>query len=537
MSTRFTAPRPKGNGKVDDGEDPPSWVTEATVIRGNVVKVVSGLRHQAADQGIAALMEAAVEFYQRDKTLVRASVAKAKSADGRVVDVPSIVQVSLPMLARALGKSAQWEKMNSDGDRIRIDPPKDVVEQIAAMAGEWPFPPIAGVIGTPTMRPDGTLLLKSGYDPATGLVLLSPPPMPEIPDEPTKRDALEALSVLNSLLSEFPFADDASRSTAISMILTAVLRGALIPAVPMHMVAAPQAGSGKSYLQDIVSVMATGERCAVITVSGDPAENEKRLQGSALAGYPIIALDNCNGILSGDFLAQVTERPLLQLRPLGGSGIVRVTNVFTVFANGNNISVAADLVRRTVICTLDANMENPETRTFTRDPIAEVLADRGKYVAACLTIARAYHCAGRPGRLPRLASFEAWSDLIRSSIVWLGWEDPSSGAESIRAEDPNRSARAGIFEAWSNALQIGVGYLVPEIIKAAEEWDEHSQSYRHSDLRSALLEVAKGKTGEKVDGKRLGWWLHSSAKVISGQFKLLVDRSNPAKPRWSLHEV
>ena len=45
------------------------------------------------------------------------------------------------------------------------------------MIGEWPFPPLRGVIATQTMRHDGTLLTKPGYDPATGPVLFIGPPI------------------------------------------------------------------------------------------------------------------------------------------------------------------------------------------------------------------------------------------------------------------------------------------------------------------------------------------------------------------------
>ena len=129
------------------------------------------------------------------------------------------------------------------------------------MIGEWPFPPLRGVIATPTMRHDGTLLTKPGYDPATGLVLFNPPPMPEIPDQPTKQDALDALAKLNDLLTGFEFADDGnvSRSAAISMLMTPVLRG-MMAVAPMHVITKPEAGTGGSYLQDLTSAIATGER-------------------------------------------------------------------------------------------------------------------------------------------------------------------------------------------------------------------------------------------------------------------------------------
>ncbi len=214
--------------------------------------------------------------------------------------------------------------MTAQGDIIRVDPPRDVIEQISVMSDEWPFPPLHGVITTPTMRTDGSLLLSAGYDGATGLVLFDPPSMPAIPDRPSKRDALDALTLLNSLLVEFPFANDVSWSVAMSMLMTPVLRAAMLVA-PIHVVTAPEAGTGKSYLQDIAAAIASGERCPVMSVSDQPEETEKRLVGAALAQRPIIALDNCNRRLMGDFLCQAAERPVLQMRPL----VLRFTNPVT----------------------------------------------------------------------------------------------------------------------------------------------------------------------------------------------------------------
>jgi hypothetical protein len=187
-------------------------------------------------------------------------------------------------------------------------------------------------------------MLKPGYDPATGLVLFDPPPMPLISEQPSKWDALDALTLLNGLLSEFPFANDVSRSAAISMLMTPVLRAGM-PVAPIHIVRAPEAGTGKSYLQDIAAAIASGDRCPVMSVSDNPEETEKRLVGAALAQHLIIALDNCNRLLMGDFLCQAAERPVLQLRPLGTSQLMRIPNSFCIFANGNNLAVGADAVR------------------------------------------------------------------------------------------------------------------------------------------------------------------------------------------------
>lgn len=503
------------------------------------ILVISGMRHVAANKALEIMHAAGVPFYQRDRGLVRVVNIKAKSSDGAVVEVPGILPVGVPMMGRAMGQSARWLKFVSRKksiDTVRIDPPKDVIEQVLAMAGEWPFPPIAGVISTQTMRPDGTILDCEGYDAATGLALTGAPKLPPIPANPSRADADRAIEVLQRLLAEFPFVDDISRSVALSMILTVVLRGALLPAVPMHAVTAPQPGTGKSYLLDVASAIANGERCAVTAMAPDIAETEKRLIAAALSGQQIIAIDNVSEMMAGDFLNQATERPLLKIRPLGTSIDIRLPNTFTVFANGNNLSAPADLVRRTVVCTLDANLEAPENRVFAGNPVADVMADRGLYVAAALTIGRAYACAGYPGQLPRLASFERWSDLVRSALVWLGMPDPCASMTLARGEDPIRAARAAVFEAWDREISPTRGVprkmAVPELVNEADLLDDHG--FVHPAFRDAVLAVASEKSGREVSSKRLGRWLSANKNNVVAGVKLVVDMSDARRPRWSL---
>ena len=314
--------------------------------------------------------------------------------------------------------------------------------------------------------------------------------------------------------------------------MTPVLRGAMLTA-PMHLANAPQPGTGKSYLADIASAIATGERCAVVAFSPDPKETEKRLNGSASAGHPIIGLDNASGIVTSDLLCQIVERPLLQLRALGTSKMVRAANTFTVLANGNNAEVAADMVRRTIECRLDANLEAPELRKFRDNPLARVLADRGAYVAAVLVIARAYLCAGLPGRLPPLASFEAWSDLCRLPLVWLGRGDPVASQAELRSADPERQVRAVVFEAWATELDIGVPHLTSDVIARCNDQYLSGGKHLRPGLRNALLDIAQGRTGD-IDPRRLGKWLAKAENSIAAGFKLASDRGDPLRPRWMI---
>ena len=109
-------------------------------------------------------------------------------------------------------------------------------------------------------RADGSLLTTEGYDPATQLWFKSSGDvtLPPIPDKPSKEDAQEALALLRELVVEFPFDNDVARAAALAGIMTPVLRGTLSGAVPLFAIIATEPRSGKTYLVELIAVIATG---------------------------------------------------------------------------------------------------------------------------------------------------------------------------------------------------------------------------------------------------------------------------------------
>jgi putative DNA primase/helicase len=97
-------------------------------------------------------------------------------------------------------------------------------------------------------------------------------------------------------------------------------------------------------------------------------------------------------------------------------------------------------------------MERPELRQFRGNPVAAILSDRGRYVAACLTIVRAYLEAGCPNPYPTLASFDDWSRLVRSALVWLGCTDPCDTMEKSMTDDPTVATKRAIVAAWVSTI-------------------------------------------------------------------------------------
>ena len=319
------------------------------------------------------LVGAKVPFYQRGGELVRPIIRIVKAAHGRLTKTAQLKTISATFMRDTMCRHALWERFDKrTEDWVPAAAPMNVAQTLLDRDGVWRFPEIVGVIATPTMRPDGSLFIKQGYDPATRLLLIEPPPMPEIPDEPTRDDALEALALLEELISESPFDDEPSRSVALSGLITPVVRGAF-PVAPMHVSSAPVAGSGKSFLWDLVAAISTGQQRIPVIAAGNAEETEKRLVGVMLNAQPLISIDNVNGELKGDFLCQAIEQHVLDIRPLGRSEIVRIeTGGVTIFATGNNITIVGDLCRRTITSRLDSKLEHPQLRQFKNNPIRKI---------------------------------------------------------------------------------------------------------------------------------------------------------------------
>jgi len=245
-----------------------------------------------------------------------------------------------------------------------------------------------------------------------------------------------------------------------------------------------------------------------------------------------MSLDNVNGELGGDALCQMTERPLVRVRILGQSAVPELECRAMIFATGNNLVLVGDMTRRTVLCTLDAGVERPELREFDFDPIDRVLADRGAYVAAVLTIIRAYRAAGAPKVCSPIGSYGMWSDTVRAPLIWIGEADPVESMETARAEDPELSAIRELFSHWRENLAMVSGYTAVEIIQAACAQDLTIGAFETPEFRDALLR--KAGTGKLVRSKKLGRWLSGiSGRVIDGHRLEVVFNSSHGN-RFSL---
>ena len=488
-----------------------------------IIRRDAGQLSRTATEAEQHLIAARVPFFQRAGRLVRPITDRVSASNERTTKTAALRGVTVGYMRDQMGQHMEWQRYRRrEQDWVTIDAPKDVAEIIIERAGDWNFPPLQGVLTTPTLRPDGTILSQGGYDAQTQMLLIDALSLPPIPENPSRSDGLKALGVLDELLDEFPFVDEPSRSVALSAIITPVVRLAFSNA-PVHVASAPTPATGKSFLMDVASAVAVGQPCHVIAAGRDETETEKRLVACVLAGYPLFSIDNVNGELGGDFLCQLAERPLVSPRILGRSEQPLIPNWMTVFATGNNIRLKGDFVRRAVTCRLDAKAERPELRQFKSNPVEKILANRPHYVGAVLTVVRSYFAAGQPEKPPPFGSYTGWSESVRGALLWLGRADPVDTLAVARSEDPELQTLNAVLGAW--AVVIGTG-------RRSASTAAQVLSRENALLREAI--ELTGACNKKSPSRALGNWLASvKGQIVGGRsFARLSDETHGHAALW-----
>ena len=480
-----------------------------------VITIRAGEIKDAVDAAEAALITRG-GLYQRSNLIVFLGEAPVITADKREVGAQRIFERGEHALAEDLAEAACFMKFDGRAeDFVVVNPPTWVVKTLQQRTGRLRFPVLTGIINAPTLRPDGSLISAAGYDRETGL-FFDPrgTTFPSIPAKPTRDLAMKAVALLDGLIAKFPFVTEADKSVALSGMLTACIRQSLRTA-PLHAFTAPVAGSGKSKLVDIASVISTGREAGVIAQGKTEEEMEKRLGSLFRAGDQMISIDNCEAPLGGEFLCQVLTQTAVRVRILGLSEAPEFSTRTFVTATGNGLSVIGDMTRRALISQLDPRVERPELREFDFEPVTKALADRARYVAAALVVLLAYRAAGSPAMVSPLGSFEEWSDLVRSALVWLCRADPVGTMERTRASDPRLEELSSVLTQWRKVVgtdRISTSRLVERATKRTETYG--GVEFINPDFRDALLAVAGH--GGAINTRRLGRWLASHAKRIVG---------------------
>jgi hypothetical protein len=450
----------------------------------------------------------------------------------RPKESPRIAPMRFPRIREHLAAAAAWWRPEDEGEREAIHPPDWVVKAIDAR-GQWPgIRRLEAVVESPVLRADGTVLQDTGYDAATGIVYRPQVAFPPIADRPTKADAHSAVQSLMEVVEDFPFAGDGHRAAWLAGLLTPLARYAFHGPSPLYLIDANVRGSGKSLLSDSTSLIVAGRPMARMSLPRDDDETRKRITALAIAGEPLILIDNLppGGFGSPSLDAALTATSWSD-RILGQTAMASGVPLYsTWYATGNNVILAGDTARRVVHIRLESPSENPEERAGFHhcDLLAWVRQERPRLTAAAVTILAAYCAAGRPDMgLTPWGSFEAWSGLVRQAVVWTGQADPgSTRTELVSQSDREAVALRQLIAGWEELDQSHAGMTVGEVLHQLAD-----NPHDYDALRFALTELAPPRDGRTINARSVGMRLHHLRRRVVGG-KYLDQRSHKNTAVW-----
>lgn len=274
---------------------------------------------------------------------------------------------------------------------------------------------LRGVIHTPVVRPDGSLIETPGYDEATKLLYLPEPglTLPPIPTYPSDLEVKAAVELIGDLLSGFPFTSDHGRANYIGALLTPLLRTLTPPPYKLVAIGAHQPGSGKTKLANLPRIIHGG-----VFRSETPEDDaELRKQVTSILSHttgPVVVFDNVSGVLRSSTFAGLLTSDEWGDRPLGATAWVGVPNDRLWVITGNNLNLGGDLPRRTLSTNIDPGVPRPELRTdfAIGDPETWARARRGELLGALLTIVQAWVAEGMP--LPPQRASDGYARWVRT---------------------------------------------------------------------------------------------------------------------------
>ncbi|OJW10324.1 MAG: hypothetical protein BGO49_07185 [Planctomycetales bacterium 71-10] len=466
---------------------------------GPPVVVITPNESEVAAQALAALAARDSNLYVlagRLATIVERGDAPRgiEFRDEPPPQVQPLETISLRGRITACTRLVKYKK-NRDGEDVasHAHPP----EWLAPMVHKGPeFPgvrPLEGVIQAPTIRRDGSILDRPGYDRETRLFYRPNARFDAVPERPTRREAEAAWAALKRLLCDFPFRSEVDLALWLASLLTVLGRPLFDGPSPLIGFDGNCPGVGKTLLADVVAIMATGRPVSKMGFPGGAhgdEEMDKRITALAMAGVRLVLLDNVAEPLGGSSLDRALTTTLWQGRPLGRSEIVDMPLAVTWLASGNNLQVKGDMLRRVLFARLETREENPEDRQGFRIPnlLRHVRENRGRLAASALTILRAWRVAGSPRTVDALGSFEGWTEGIADPVAWITNVDPLAVRAAIKAADMDAGARESLVAGWAELPGSESGLTIAAALKILRA---HGHDDKFTALRSALAEMSK----------------------------------------------
>jgi hypothetical protein len=429
-----------------------------------------------------AILEAIVRHndpphtYRLDRQLVRL----VPSEQGLRIDPLQRESLRAHLGSRYQGRRPFLRKDPGTGvevwDHALVDIPLDAANYLLHMGSWQELPVIDRVTTVPAFSPDGSLMATPGYHAGLRAYLdLEGFRLPEVPAHPTLEELERARElIIDELLGDFPFVDDASRAHAIALGLQPFVRPLIQGGTPMYLITAPTESSGKTTLARVLAFVASGRWPSLLNDAfNDEAEMGKQLTSILWTGPVTVLLDNINRRMdSGQFAALLTSSRW-EGRLLGKNDMVSIPVFASWVATGNNPDMSREISRRTIGIQLDPKSEQPWITGAYRRKNFEgwVQVSRPQLAWAFLVLVRHWFAEGKPSGSGYLASFDTWVAIMGGILGVCGVPGFLENLEKFyqRADSESETWRQFIALWWDRYGERAV--TVAELHKMAVEGD------------------------------------------------------------------
>ncbi len=469
-----------------------------------------------------------LRVYCRGGWLVNITHSEDPGSIGKI----GIKNIPLPIVRERITQSSYLIVEDAKGNLKHGHPPTWLLDSVFQRGNFGGYiKPLVGVINSPTIRPDGSILQEPGYDADTGLIYRPSMEYPQIPELPTKDDSKLAIDRLFDVVSDFPFVADADRSAWVALLLSLVGRACVSGCVPLFAITATCAGSGKGLLADVATQIAYGHPVSKRSFQRDDVELSKFISTLLFESEKCHIFDNLSRPLQGDSLDVVLTSTVMKDRLLSKTKSTGEMPARTVWiATGNNITYGGDTGRRVLPIRLDPDTESPEKRDGFSHPnlIDWAKANRATLVCDSLTILRAFFVAKPALKITTWGSFESWLETICASIVFAGGADPTPTRDEANENDDSKELVRMVIDAFDEADPDREGMTVRQIENLIKNYPK---------TYPALVECSGEICGTIFIPKRFSAKLRSIEGRVVNKKKISKDDAGKNLKRWRVSLV
>lgn len=344
-----------------------------------------------------------------------------------------------------------FEKRDKDSDHpLKVTLPIEGANTIlAATPFRRALRPLTAInpVRKPVVRKSGEIeLLPYGYDDETGVFTVDSGIQYD-----QEMDVEAAVGTMNREFGWAPVTDPRSFSVLVAGFLA--LYVSHLPGAeslrPGFVARGNKPGCGKSVIVKAWQYPVLGRAPAVKMKQGE--QLDKEMEAFAIAGVPVIFLDNVYGSLKSATIDQMLTSEEGAGRAMGGHGTFVAKNRALLFISANQIEGNEDAERRFLLMDLfehnDITERRPDEDALLDDSRMKTVAWRSRMLAVCWAFVRHWHEQGMPKGSVQLQSFERYSWLLGGIVEAAGYVNPFTRPEVQVSLNPEQAEFGELMEA------------------------------------------------------------------------------------------